>query len=57
MASLPTIGMGELASPLAREEWSQRPRMTNSAVTKVHIQDFEPAHPNIYPIYDLLDHR
>lgn len=57
MASLSAIDMGELASPLAWEQWSQRPRWTNSAITQIHIQDLEQTHPNTYSIYDLLDHR
>ena len=35
-------------------EWSQRQKL-NSA-TKAHIHGFELVHPNIYPIYDLLEH-
>ena len=30
--------------------------LTNSATTQAHIQDFELVHPNIYPIYELLEH-
>lgn len=30
--------------------------MTNSATIQIQIQDFELAHPNIYPIYELLEH-
>ena len=29
--------------------------MTSSATTQAQIQGFELAHPNIYPIYELLE--
>lgn len=31
-------------------------RLTSSATIQVHIRGFELAHPNIYPIYELLEH-
>ncbi|KAL6033662.1 hypothetical protein STEG23_028807 [Scotinomys teguina] len=31
------------------------PRPTSSAITKTHILGLGLAHPNIYPIYDLLE--
>jgi len=34
----------------------QTGRLINSAFTQVQIQGFEFAHPNIYPIYELLEH-
>lgn len=46
----------ELAVTLAWEGWSWwRPGLTNSATTQDHIQGFELAHLNIYPICDLLE--
>jgi len=30
--------------------------MTNSATIQAQIQDFELTYPNIYPIYELLEH-
>ena len=50
--------LGELARA-ALESWPwwwgcrSAGRLTNSATTQAQIQDFELAHPNIYPMYDL----
>jgi hypothetical protein len=36
--------------------WCQRvSRQTNSVASQAQIQGFELAHPNIYPVYDLLE--
>ncbi|ERE89467.1 small conductance calcium-activated potassium channel protein 2 [Cricetulus griseus] len=32
-----------------------KPRLTKSATSQTHIQGFELAHPNTYPISDLLE--
>lgn len=44
-----------LAPYLAWWGRSQHPRLTKSSTTKTHIQGFKLAHPNIYPIFDLLE--
>ena len=54
--------MGELTRILAGGSpthtsvgWSLCRRLTSSATTQVHILDLDLAHPNIYPILDLLE--
>ena len=39
-----------------RCETGRAVRLTNSVTTQAQIQDFELAHPNIYPICELLEH-
>ena len=52
--------LGELARAVL-ESWPwwcgcrRAGRLTNSATTQAQIQGFELAHPNIYPIYELLE--
>ena len=56
---------GETAVPLACMPWESWPQwlrlrrtgvLTNLTTTQTQIQGFELAHPNINPIYELLDH-
>ena len=57
---MPAAALGELArAVLESSPWwcgcRRAGRLTNSATTQAQIQGFELAHPNIYPIYELLE--
>ncbi|KAL6035433.1 hypothetical protein STEG23_001178 [Scotinomys teguina] len=55
MAPPLTMDMEELALPPHLKGPSQWSGPTNSATTQTYTLSLEIAHPNIYPIYDLLE--
>lgn len=58
---LPEVTLSELTKAKL-ESWpwwygcGRAGKLTNSAITQAQIQGFEVAQPNIYPIYELLEH-